>query len=153
MKDSILILACLVWAFLLAGLYFVKRGITPALSLFLVSCTINPVVYTDGQGRDVAWLGGSAITKSKDAITSITRADGTVIYSRTIGKDETAVPRYAIQAQAAEAVAGIAGSVTRNAANNETTRVLSGDAVKSTAITAPLNAQTEQARIAAEAAQ
>jgi hypothetical protein len=123
-----------------------------SLLLLLCACTINPVVYTDAKGRDVAWLGGSAITKSKDHMASITRPDGTVITTRTVGKDETAVPRYAIQAQAAEAIAGIAGSVTKNAANNETARVISGDGVKTTAITAPLAAQTEQARIAAEAA-
>jgi hypothetical protein len=113
-----------------------------------VSCTISPVVYTDSKGRDVAWLGGSAITKSKDHMASITRPDGTVISTRTVGKDETAVPRYYIQAKAAEAIAGIAGSVTKNGANNETARVVSGNAVKTTAITE----ETTRARIAAEAA-
>ena len=120
--------------------------------LSLCSCTISPVVYTDAKGRDVAWLGGSLVTKSKEQFASITRPDGTVITHQIVGKDETAVPRYWVQAQAAEAIAGIAGSVSKNAANNETARVVSGDAVKTTAITAPLTAQTEQARIAAEAA-
>ena len=122
------------------------------LTLLLTSCSIAPVVYTDAKGRDVAWLGGSLVTRSKDHMASITRPDGTVISTRTVGKDETAVPRYWVQAQAAEAIAGIAGSVSKNAANNATARVASNDAVRSTAITAPLAAQTEQARIAAEAA-
>jgi hypothetical protein len=122
------------------------------LSLVLVSCTLNPTVYTDNKGREIVTLGASVMTKSKVEYAAITRKDGTRIEHFRSGKDETAIPRYYIQAQAAEAIAGIAGSVTKNAANNETARAVSADAVKSTAITAPLEAQTQQAQIAAEGA-
>jgi hypothetical protein len=119
-------------------------------ALCLCSCTLNPTIYTDNKGREIVTLGASVMTKAKEEYAAITRPDGTRIEHYRTGKDETAIPRYAIQAQAAAAIASVAGSVTKNAASNETARAVSSDAVKSTAITAPL--EVEKARIAAEAA-
>ncbi|WP_230679097.1 hypothetical protein, partial [Streptococcus pneumoniae] len=62
-----------------------------------------------------------------------------------------AIPRAYMQAKLGEALGRVAGGVTKNAANNATRQSLSKDAVEATRITAPLNAQTEQSRIAAEA--
>lgn len=120
--------------------------------LSCISCTINPIVYTDAKGRDAAWLGGSVGTKADYETASITRPDGTVITHSRHGKDEVAIPRAYMQARLGEALGRVAGSVTKNAANNATRQALSKDAVESTRITAPLDAQTEQARIAAESA-
>lgn len=62
------------------------------LCLALCQCSIEPVVYADDKGRDVAWLGGSLLTKSKGMERRIVRADGTVLESKTAERNETAVP-------------------------------------------------------------
>jgi hypothetical protein len=60
--------------------------------LALCQCSIEPVVYSDAKGREVAWLGGSVLTKSKGLERRIVRADGTVLESKTAERNETAVP-------------------------------------------------------------
>lgn len=59
------------------------------LALLLASCTVEPTLYRDSKGREVASLGGSLFTKSTAKELTITKADGTVITSRTQGVDET----------------------------------------------------------------
>ena len=67
-------------------------AIVTFLCLALCQCSIEPVVYSDVKGRDVAWLGGSLLTKSKGMERRIVRADGTVLESKTGERNETAVP-------------------------------------------------------------
>jgi hypothetical protein len=128
------------------------KAVLYLLACALAACTVNPIVYTDAKGRAAAWLGGSVGTKATEEYASITRPDGTVITHMRKGKDEVAIPRAYMQAKLGEALGRVSGAVSKNASNNATKQALSKDAVESTRITAPLAAETEQARIAAEAA-
>jgi hypothetical protein len=120
------------------------------LVLLLCSCTVNPTVMTLKNGRELVTLGGSVGTKADYETATITRPDGTVLSYSRHGKDEVAIPRAYMQARLGEALGRVAGSVTKHAATNETRRVLGAQDVEKVRITAPLNAATEQARIAAE---
>jgi hypothetical protein len=128
------------------------RTIISFLAILLASCTLNPTIVTYRGGREIVSLGGSVGTKADYETASITRPNGDVLTVTRRGKDEVAIPRAYMQAKLGEALGRVAGSVTKNAANNETRRVLGAQDVEKVRITAPLNAATEQARIAAEAA-
>lgn len=60
-----------------------------AMMILLAGCTIEPLIYTDAKGREVASLGSSLLTKATQRDLTIRKADGTTIESRTTGKDET----------------------------------------------------------------
>jgi hypothetical protein len=57
----------------------------------LSGCTLQPFTYKD-QKREIASLGGSILTKSKNQTSRIVQPDGTVIESSIEGKNETSVP-------------------------------------------------------------
>jgi hypothetical protein len=132
---------------------------------FLTSCTMPDVLYKvdyqagvlDAKGRpvaaskDLAMLGGSLLTKTKDEHATLTHGDSAITRRRE-GKDELGVVRTIVQGQAAQAMAQSLGSVARTASNNKAAQEVAAQATAQTRITAPLEAQTEQVRIAAEAA-
>jgi hypothetical protein len=102
--------------------------------------------------KDLAMLGGSFLTKTKDEQATLTHGDSTIT-RRRVGKDEAVVVRAYVQGQAAQALAGSLSSAATTASNNKAAQEAAAQATERTRITAPLEAQTQQAQIAAETAQ
>jgi hypothetical protein len=139
---------------------------TLLLILPLVSCTMPDLLYkvdyqpgiVDAKGKpvaaskDLAMLGGSLLTKTDDEHATLTHGDSTITRRRK-GKDEAVVVRAYVQGQAAQALAKSLSSVASTASNNKAAQEAAAQATERTRITAPLEAQTQQAQIATEAAQ
>lgn len=62
-------------------------GCLIAAIVLMSSCSFGPTVYQHN-GRTVAHLGSSMLTRSADDMASITLPDGTMMARRTIGRDE-----------------------------------------------------------------
>lgn len=141
------------------------RTLLILLTLSLVGCTMPDLLYkvdyqpglVDAKGRpvaaskDLAMLGGSLLTKSEDERATLTHGDSTITRRRK-GKDEAVVPRSYFQGEAVKSLGQGLASAAQTASNNKAAQEAAAQATARTRITAPLEAQTQQAQIAAEAA-